>query len=153
MSLEPFFPQLQSTGYSITSPATPVYNCIAWAAGVTDDWWWPDPMGVSAWPLTVPRMETMEAFLMAFESLGYSRCDDAALEPGFEKVALYALDGVPTHAARQLPSGRWTSKCGELEDIEHMLDGLTGTWYGTVAHFLKRSVPSAGAAPGPGPAP
>jgi hypothetical protein len=141
MSLEDYFPQLQSTGYTITSPATPVYNCIAWAAGMTDDWWWPDPMGVSAWPPAAPRAETVEAFLAAFESLGYVRCDDAALEPGFEKVALYALDGLPKHAARQLPNGRWTSKCGELEDIEHTLDGLAGPWYGSVVHLLKRPLP------------
>jgi hypothetical protein len=141
MSLQDFFPQLRSTGYTITSPATPAYNCIAWAAGVTDDWWWPDPMGVSAWPPGAPRAESVEAFLTAVESLGYSRCDDAALEPGFEKVALYALDGVPKHAARQLPNGRWTGKCGELEDIEHTLDGLVGAWYGTVVHILKRPLP------------
>jgi hypothetical protein len=145
MPLESFFPDLASTGYTITSPATPVYNCIAWAAGVVDDWWWPDPMGVSGWPLSAPRVETLEAFLIAFESLGYTRCDSPELEPGFEKVALYALDGVPKHAARQLPSGRWSSKCGELEDIEHVLDGLVGAWYGTVAHILKRPLPAQGA--------
>jgi hypothetical protein len=147
MTLEDFFPQLQTTGYTITSPATPDYNCIAWAAGVTDDWWWPDPMGISAWPAAAPRSETVEAFLAAFESLGYVRCDDALFEPGFEKVALYAVDGVPKHAARQLPSGRWTSKCGELEDIEHALDGLVGTWYGTVVHILKRPLSAQGSTP------
>ena len=31
------------------------------------------------------------------------------LEPGFEKIALYADNsGKPTHAARQLDNGRWT---------------------------------------------
>ena len=46
---------------------------------------------------------------------------DESLEPGFEKVALYALGGVPKHAARQLSSGRWSSKLGDLEDVEHTL--------------------------------
>jgi hypothetical protein len=46
--------------------------------------------------------------------------------------------GVPTHAARLLPSGLWTSKLGEWEDIEHDLHALEGDVYGTVALLLKR---------------
>jgi hypothetical protein len=138
MLIEQYFPNLPATGYMVTSPATFVYNCIAWAAGVTDDWWWPDPMGVSTWPASARREETVAAFVEAFQSLGYIPCADDALEAGLEKVALYALAGVPKHAARQLPNGRWTSKLGELEDVEHTLEGLVGTWYGQVVQFLKR---------------
>jgi hypothetical protein len=138
MTLEQYFPNLAPTGYTITSPATFVYNCIAWAAEVTDDWWWPDPMGVSTWPATARREETVVAFEEAFQTLGYVAGADDSIEPGFGKVALYALENVPKHAARQLPNGRWTSKLGELEDVEHVLDGLNGTWYGTVASILKR---------------
>jgi hypothetical protein len=139
MTLEQFFPNLALTGYTISSPATFVYNCIAWAAGFNDDWWWPDPMGVSTWPKSARREETVAAFEEAFQSLGYVSGSDNSLEPGFEKVAIYALNGAPKHAARQLPSGRWTSKLGELEDVEHALDGLNGVWYGTVVSILKRS--------------
>jgi hypothetical protein len=63
------------------------------------------------------------------------------VEPGYEKVALYALAGLPKHAARQLPGGRWTSKLGPLEDVEHALEGLIGTWYGNVVQILKRPLP------------
>ncbi len=35
------FPNLQPDDYQVTSPATPRYNCIAWAAGNDDTWWWP----------------------------------------------------------------------------------------------------------------
>jgi hypothetical protein len=141
MGLEQYFPNLAPKGYTITSPATSDYNCIAWAAGVVDDWWWPDPMGVSTWPAAARREETISAFLEAFESLGYVRCDDDSLEAGFEKVALYSLAGAPKHVARQLANGRWTSKLGELEDVEHTLDGLVGRWYGSVIQFLKRPLP------------
>ncbi len=127
-TLERFFPNLAGTGYVLTSPADTIYNCIAWAAGVSNDWWWPDPMGVSFWPASVRREETIAAFREAFQSLGYVPSADDSLEPGFEKVALYALAGAPKHAARQLPNGRWTSKLGELEDVEHLLNGLTGSW-------------------------
>jgi hypothetical protein len=46
-------------------------------------------------------------------------------------VALYADgQGVPLHAARQWPDGRWTSKLGAMEDIEHALQDLVGSEYG-----------------------
>ncbi|HZU37138.1 MAG TPA: hypothetical protein VFA18_14550 [Gemmataceae bacterium] len=143
MALEQYFPNLATTGYTTTSAATFVYNCIAWAAGVTDDWWWPDPMGVSTWPASATRAETITAFEEAFQSLGYTPGADDRLEPGFEKVALYALGGMPKHAARQLPNGLWTSKLGELEDIEHTLEALNGAWYGAVVSILKRPRSSA----------
>jgi hypothetical protein len=37
--LEALFPRLRGTAYRITSPASEVYNCIAWAAGDTEHWW------------------------------------------------------------------------------------------------------------------
>ena len=57
-----------------------------------------------------------------------------------KKIAIYVNpDGKPTHAARQLSSGQWTSKLGQLEGIEHnILEGLTGSEYGTVAVMMKR---------------
>jgi hypothetical protein len=137
--LEGFFPTLAQCGYAITSPADRVYNCIAWAAGVQNQWWWPDPMGVSPWPAGIRREETVEAFVEAYQSLGFLPCASEDLEEGFEKIALYALGDSPKHAARQLPNGRWTSKLGELEDIEHnTLDGLAGHWYGRAVQVLRR---------------
>jgi hypothetical protein len=141
MLIEIYFPNLAATGYVVTSPPSTVYNCIAWAAGATDSWWWPDPMGVGFWPAGARREETVAAFLEAFQTLGYVVCPDDQLEPDTEKVALYARHGIPKHAARQLPNGRWTSKLGELEDVEHTLDALVGHWYGAVVQVLKRPRP------------
>lgn len=65
----------------------------------------------------------VELFLAA----GYELCGDGSLEDRYEKIAIYAKDGEPTHAARQLGDGRWTSKLGKYEDIEHdSLDALYG---------------------------
>ena len=50
---ESLFPDLARTGYQVTSPPDPVYNCIAWAAGRTDEWWWPDVGGFEFWPRLV----------------------------------------------------------------------------------------------------
>ena len=65
-------------------------------------------------------------------------CDNADLEAGFEKIAIYQLAGVPTHAARQLDDGSWTSKLGALEDVQHPLDGLRVEDYGEPVRYLKR---------------
>jgi len=135
------FPNLNGSNYTPTSPVDRQYNCIAWAAGDTGAWWWPDPMGQYFWPVGVPRVETISAYVHAYASYGYVSCEDGSLEVGFEKVAIYALNGVPKHAARQLPSGRWTSKCGQNIDMEHhTLDALEGPFYGRVIRFLKRPV-------------
>ena len=133
------FPNLAQEGYVRASPATRVYNCIAWAAGQQDQWWWPDPGNAFYWPARVPRAVTLGAFYQAFELLGYQHCDNGDLEKGFEKVAFYELAGLPTHAARQLPDGSWTSKLGKNVDITHTLRGLEGPAYGQVAGYMKRS--------------
>jgi len=76
-----------------------------------------------------------------FESLGYVPCEGSQLEPGFEKVALYAAGMFYTHAARQLPNGLWTSKLGKAEDIEHDApDDLAGGLYGEVVQIMRRPV-------------
>jgi hypothetical protein len=141
--LHEVFPGLLGTVYRVTSPADPDYNCIAWAAGVTDDWWWPHPEPWAFWPPGVTRERTVAAFEEAFAWLGYTPCEGEAYETGFEKVALYATaDGRPTHMARQLSEGRWTSKLGEQVDIEHELHSLAGDLYGAVVRILRRARPT-----------
>lgn len=138
--IEKVFPNLRISGYSITSPATPEYNCIAWAAGEAESWWEPDPLSLYYWPSNTPRQYTAEAYIKAYEKIGYVVCNNSADEEGFEKVAIYIdTHGKPTHAARQLSSGNWTSKLGQLEDIEHAaLDNIAGQCYGFVGVIMKR---------------
>jgi hypothetical protein len=93
------------------------------------------------WPDEVPRDESIEAFVGVFESLGFQSSQPAEPEQGFEKIALYARGNCPTHAARQLENGSWTSKLGPLEDITLSLNGLIGAAYGEVVAILKRNVP------------
>jgi hypothetical protein len=135
------FPGLHGQPFEIKSPTSDTYNCIAWAAGDDQHWWWPDQAHEDTWPPGVARTETVEAFRDAFATLRYEVCGDDQLEVGFEKVALFALAGAPKHVARQLPNGRWTSKIGAMEDIEHSLHDLTGALYGAVALILKRARP------------
>jgi hypothetical protein len=135
-------PNLNDQNCVETSQRTRTYNCIAWAAGDDQRWWWPGPMQ-GYWPADVPREETVEAFLQAFATLGYVDCADGALEQGVEKVAIYAemVGGVPspTHAARQLPDGRWTSKIGPFEDVEHTtVNDVNCPTYGVPVRYLRR---------------
>jgi hypothetical protein len=138
--LEQFFPGLARGDYRITSPANPDYNCLAWAVADTGKWWWPGPDEKREyWPPGVLRETTLAAFQAVFALLGYSPCVDEDVELGFEKVALFAdISGNPKHAARQLATGRWTSKLGRMEDIEHGLRDLEGAVYGSVVLILKR---------------
>jgi hypothetical protein len=138
LSLELRFPNLRPETYTVTSRETTDYNCMAWVLGVTDEWWWPE-VG-SYWP-TEPRELSLAAFVAALGRLGYETCEAREPEPGFEKVAVYVdSDDVPTHLARQLASGEWSSKCGRLEDLTHQLEVLEGPplAYGTVARILRR---------------
>lgn len=138
--LRTLFPGLATTPYRITSPAELAYNCIAWAANDVTRRWWPVGEATIYWPPAVPRDETLEAFTALFLTLGYVVGADESLEPSYEKVALFSnAFEVPTHAARQLASGLWTSKIGKLEDIEHELRALEGATYGTVVLIMKRS--------------
>jgi hypothetical protein len=139
MTGTPEFPRLTADSHRVTSPATTDYNCVAWSAGDTERWWEP---GVY-WPVPAETYGP-EVLELAFRSLGYEPCPDGSPEPGFEKVALYAAGAFYTHAARQLPSGKWTSKLGRLEDIEHdSPDDVAGGAYGEVLRFMKRPLASA----------
>lgn len=145
--MEELFPRLRGTDYQITSPPDAVYNCISWAVGEVKNWWWPAEPAKTYWPAGVPRMETLDAFCAALATLGYVVCDHAEVEQDYVKIALYAdAERVPTHAARQLLSGRWTSKLGRMEDLEHALHDLEGALYGSVTLIMKRPLSATEAA-------
>ena len=137
-------PYLTPDNHSISGEEDPTYNCIAWAAGDTERWWWPaSRAGVAYWPKQVTRSRDLACFIAAFRTLGYRECEDGSLDPDLEKVALFARDEkgmlVPTHAARQLASGEWTSKMGRCERITHQtLEAVSGPLYGDPVVFLSR---------------
>jgi len=132
------FPKLRKGSFRITSPFDISYNCIAWAVGENDVWWWPKPDITYYWPEGIPRISSIESFEKAFESLGFEVCENDKLEEGFEKIALFGKDSRPTHGARQLKSGFWTSKLGQDVDIEHLLSDLTGDYYGEIVKVFRR---------------
>jgi len=132
------FPRLTADNHRITSAATPEYNCIAWTVHDTTRWWQPDIY----WPLETDSddygIAVLETMLI---HLGYSECESEEWEEGQEKVALYGSTLFYTHAARQLPNGKWTSKLGRSEDIEHDTpDAIAGGLYGEVVQFMRKPV-------------
>jgi len=155
------FSKLSNENHRCTSDPVEEQNCIAYAAGDEIHYWWPPgddfPGGLPApyfWPRSCPPDETIESFVCAYALLGFEECDkseDGRLEDKVEKLALFAKwtmkDGKkvlePTHAAIQSPSrnGKWRSKMGEDEDIEHdSLTDVAGKLYGDPILFLKRTM-------------
>ncbi len=134
------FPFFKNDNHNITSPPTADYNCIGWAAGEDDRFWWPVHSSLAYWPTAIPDVITIEAFIEAFATKGYTPCADGTLEAGFEKVVLYVDPAqLPTHMARQLDNGEWTSKLGRSYDISHTTPHIVhGTLYGTISTFLRR---------------
>ncbi len=133
------FPRLRNAKFRITSPHDSQYNCIAWAVGISNRWWWPSTNAF--WPKRCPKKETISAFKETFASLRYKPCKNGRAEQGYEKIALFANDdNESTHAARQLKNGRWTSKLGQNVDIEHGIKDLEGPTYGKVVKYFRRSI-------------
>ena len=140
------WPNLTDEERQGVSPRSTQYNCLAWAAGTDQEWWEPDDPrysphgGPTAWPAGVPHVFSVDSCIQAFVAIGYLPCETPDLESGYEKVALYADEfGDPTHAARQLESGRWASKMGDLDDIEHAsVHSVEGPLYGRAVAFLRR---------------
>ncbi len=131
------FPKLRGATFEVRSPKTPDYNCIAFAANLTTAWWWPCTPD-AFWPAHASDDETLETFKEMFAARGYSECETPDHEAGFEKVAIFEKGGEVTHAARQLPDGRWISKIGTNVDIVHELPDLESDLYGKVAVCLHR---------------
>ena len=138
MPLNPIkFPNAEDNGCQKLSDATPKYNCIAFANGDTENWW--EPHADGKWPDDIPYEWTLISLTLLFQRDGYVVCQDSELEPELEKVAIYALNGIPTHAALQLFNGKWASKLGKDKDIVHdALDALNGPYYGEAVLFMRR---------------
>lgn len=131
------FPRLRQTPHCFTSAENEAYNCIAWAMGDTLHWWDPGYEQWYYWPIESHDL-SIESYLKAFSTQGYSECSTPQHEEGIEKIAIYMKDGCFKHVARQLPCGNWTSKCGQTFDISHTLEALEGDEYGSVMHIMQR---------------
>ncbi|MGR3317359.1 MAG: DUF7689 domain-containing protein [Candidatus Anammoxibacter sp.] len=145
--LRGIFPNLRPTTDTIKSPIDLNHNCFAYAIRDTLHWW--EPYGSILpgsfpeyhWPNELPHNKLPQTLVSFFEIHGFEITDDPDHEIGVEKLALYVRDNEVTHAARQLPNGRWKSKIGNKEDILHDLDELESDipyGYGEATIFMRR---------------
>lgn len=134
------FPSLTDVAGKKTSEADSTYNCIAWAFKESHRVWWPHSKAY--WPIPVDGMTILEAFEAWFAEDGWEQTESPDVEEGFEKVALFMANGEPTHAARLLDNGLWTSKLGWNPkisiDLSHGIADLDGPLYGTVARIYRK---------------
>src|SRR5688572_18278070 len=98
-NLEEMFPNLRSSGWEETSPCDLDYNCLAFAGYDTKRPW--DPSLGGYWPPGARKEWSLLGWQEAYQILVYETCESEELEPGFEKIAIYAKDGKPQHIARQ----------------------------------------------------
>jgi hypothetical protein len=140
-SVEAQIPRLAAASYRVTSPRDFNYNCFAWAAGDNSHVWSPTLIGSGVfWPPGIPALPTLSGTIDAYVRVGFEVCESADLEDGIEKIAIFTDSaGEPRHAARQLPSGSWTSKLGNHVDIEHGdVKAVGGLMYGEPTVFMSR---------------
>lgn len=133
-------PRISRQQYEITSKSTSSYNCVAWSLGIVDRWWEPTPGGQYYWPNNRFGDYSLAAFKAMFEEQGFEECLSEDLEVGFDKIVLYGVDGEFLHVALQTPAGSWSSKLGDLEDIEHSTaQAIAGGAYGEIAAIMRRT--------------
>lgn len=126
--------------HRITSEDDDRYNCVAWVEQDTKRWWEPDYY----WPVASKPAgdEDLDCYVELFRSLGFEECGSALSEEGYSKIALYAEDGEFHHVAKQLRSGRWSSKGGTLQDFTHgalaALEDCPVTPGATATVFMRR---------------
>ena len=139
LSLPKDFPNSVAEPFTITSPITRNYNCIAWAFGDDSKWYWPDDYGIGFWPIPLKRECSSESFVDLFKSIGFVPCKTDKYETNFEKIALFLdVHGFPTHAAKQIDEHKWSSKLGELHDVGHTIKSIEDGLYGKAIIFMKR---------------
>ena len=138
----PGFPNTLLERVLITSPETWDYNCIAWAFGDDTRWYWPTDHPSFYWPPNIRRQHDLQSFVELYQLVSYQICADPSVEIGLEKIAIFAFpNGEPTHAAKQLSSGRWSSKMGPWHDVEHTLNSLNNSAeYGNAVIIMSRPI-------------
>jgi hypothetical protein len=153
------FPNLQRCEYSIISPASGTYNCIAWSVNETGFWYNPDYIDRTYGNPPSGNGIFEDSDMNAFYSIKKSwsqittgtnleKANDAeAMYYSYGVSWDYVHDPVPStgyHGARRKScscgAGKWImyeSKIGGLEKIEHVWNQLNGPLYGSPTIFYK----------------
>ena len=130
-----YLPFLQrGVNFTFESRSSDDYNCVSWAINRDDE-------NIFLYLPNGTIDLRLNSYIEYYKSIGFEEADNIEPEPGITKIALYAFEDEFQHVARQLEDGRWASKLGEWEDIEHnTLDVLSGNFYGNPVVFLERII-------------
>lgn len=134
--IEDWFPNIVGKKFKIINSNFD-FNCVAYSLDIFDDYMWTTEKN---WPYqSVPRLLTIENFKKMYNFYGYEICDDDSYDSNYEKIAFYAKNNIPTHAAKQF-NNIWKSKISNLI-VEHELDWLCGDTqdaYGDIVFIMRR---------------
>jgi hypothetical protein len=144
------WPGLIHCEWSITAPASGVYNCIAWSVGETNVWY-TKLLSSGQYIIGIDEVygdhdgqfeiADMDAF---YDDKGYAPTATSAADAdvmyysNFHGAAKKGCGCMPVPIS-VCPSGKYMfeSKCGQAERIEHVHDQLNGTTYGSPIKFYK----------------
>lgn len=140
-----WFPNLKADDAIQSAPASGVYNCTAWAGGITSFWYWGstpthyygDPSYWTSWDNYFGNNPMRYAGAQTFTPDG-ANADNAV-------VAMWALNGSITHGsvrgyANAHPHGYdWESKPGSLMRTFHPRDALNGSSYGSIVKYYRNA--------------
>lgn len=135
---EGLFPNLPGQ-YELTSNPDEGYNCLAYAAGIEDEWW--DPLS-GVWPDDIGPEDTIANLVLVYKRHGFVEHDGPLPLDDHEIIAIYGEEeenGAFYHAAKLRSDGRWGSKMGPDDDLAHnTLHAIEGEEYGKAVVFMKR---------------
>ncbi|MGZ5481192.1 MAG: DUF7689 domain-containing protein [Pyrinomonadaceae bacterium] len=138
--IEQLFPKLCGTPWAIKSRKTRRYNCLAWAAREKHRRW--DFTKGAYWPPGVKRLSGIAYLVGAYLAEGFSVSNQSACQSydsTSDSIVLYERNLIGMHAARLLANGMWSSKLGDLEDVQHKTpEDISGTRYGNPIVYMKR---------------
>lgn len=135
--IEQSLPNLRpSENFEFSSLQDEDYNCVAWASGRDDGW-------TQFYDASGRAIRTPERYVQHFLEMGYDEVSpNGDFENGINKIAIYINTNRNhfKHVARQLPNGKWASKLGDWEDIEHSsAEDLLG-FYGDKIIYLQKII-------------
>lgn len=154
---------MRPNDFRLSSPREPECSCLSYVVGDKERHWWPPgPLATrrsnlliqlgppDVWPVDLPPDATLANVCALLSRLGFVDCEDAvAIDPKTTLVVAIFLDSgtAPAHFAQQLPNGKWLSKLGGGNDIEHRTThSVEGGANGTLAHKMCRPRTAAAAA-------
>lgn len=127
----------RQVNFGFTSVQTWDYNCVMWSLNIDDDWkdfFYTEDGYVSP-------DQSINPYINFFKERGFQICENGELEPGQTKICIYSKNGIFSHVSRLMENGRWASKMGNYEDIEHLSEfDVSGIGYGKPETYMKKAM-------------